>query len=288
MGRLAWSISFHVTSQVRSRHTSTPLNLSTAFGLKTQKQRSAHWALMTTDLPPSPSITATTKFPCLLSSLMPPTPQSWFESFVLANILLIGIATGLELENNGADASVSLAVDVISGLTLAVFTLECVLKIMAEGDLPSLYFTDPDVGKIVSENLRSSSFLGPSNVFFFKWETHQFWHLSLSLPPIAPHVSLFFGPFGRLSVSPATCVLQNTFDFAIVILSLSLIGSGSATAVGALRILRLARLLTFIKGVRQLRVIIAGLVQVQKRTRVAPSLGPLHPTRGRPVGNLFH
>jgi hypothetical protein len=55
----------------------------------------------------------------------------------------------------------------------------------------------------------------------------------------------------------------NTFDFSIVILGwvFTLYGE-SSTAIGAVRMLRLVRLLTFIKGVKQLRVIVAGVIQV--------------------------
>ena len=52
----------------------------------------------------------------------------------------------------------------------------------------------------------------------------------------------------------------NTFDFLLVVLSFAFIGNSNTTAIGGLRMLRLIRLLTFIKGVQQLRVIIIGLV----------------------------
>ena len=52
----------------------------------------------------------------------------------------------------------------------------------------------------------------------------------------------------------------NTFDFTIVAASYAFSGSSNGAAVGGLRMLRLVRLLTFIKGVEQLRVIVSGLV----------------------------
>jgi len=52
----------------------------------------------------------------------------------------------------------------------------------------------------------------------------------------------------------------NCFDFTIVAAGFAFLGSDSGGAVGALRLLRLVRLLTFVKGVPQLRGIIVGLV----------------------------
>jgi hypothetical protein len=53
----------------------------------------------------------------------------------------------------------------------------------------------------------------------------------------------------------------NCFDFFIVALSFIFLESAGST-ISALRMLRLVRLLTFIKNVPQLRMIVAGLVQV--------------------------
>jgi hypothetical protein len=47
----------------------------------------------------------------------------------------------------------------------------------------------------------------------------------------------------------------------IVVASFAFLGNNNGGAVGALRMMRLIRLLTFIKGVPQLRVIISGLIQ---------------------------
>ena len=70
------------------------------------------------------------------------TTTVWFESFVMLNILLIGAATGLDLENNGRDAWCVVFTNIVGGVTSAVFTVEVVLKIMAEGREPLNYFTD--------------------------------------------------------------------------------------------------------------------------------------------------
>jgi hypothetical protein len=53
----------------------------------------------------------------------------------------------------------------------------------------------------------------------------------------------------------------NTLDFSIVLAGYAFMGLESGGAIGVLRMLRLVRLLTFIKGVPQLRAIIAGLVK---------------------------
>ena len=57
------------------------------------------------------------------------TSTSWFEAFIMVNILLIGIATGVDLENTQGDPATTAFVDVVGYVTFAVFTIECVLKI---------------------------------------------------------------------------------------------------------------------------------------------------------------
>ena len=47
--------------------------------------------------------------------------------------MLVAIATGLELENNGEDPAVNQFVAVTGLLTQIVFTMELVLKVLAEG-----------------------------------------------------------------------------------------------------------------------------------------------------------
>jgi len=129
------------------------------------------------------------------------TSQPWFEAFIMLNILLVGLATGLDLEFDGADPNVTTYVNIVSIFTQCVFTLECALKIMAEGFEPLHYFSDPDDGAF------------------------------------------------------------NTFDFSIVAMGFLFMGLDGGGAVGSLRMLRLIRLLTFVKGVPQLRAIVAGLAK---------------------------
>ena len=128
------------------------------------------------------------------------TSRNWFEGFVMCNIILVGVATGVDLENDEGNPMLTAFVNATSSITLASFTLESICKIVAEGYTPQVYFTDPKNGSF------------------------------------------------------------NTFDFVIVLASYAFLGSENGSAIGALRMLRLVRLLTFIKGVEQLRVIVSGLI----------------------------
>jgi len=113
----------------------------------------------------------------------------------MINILLVGIGTGLDLENNGRDQWCATAVELIAIITLAVFTVEAALKLISEGYEPKYYFADN----------------------------------------------------------------YNKFDFTIVVLSFTFLGSPNGKAIAGLRMLRLVRLFSLIKSVPQLRVIMAGL-----------------------------
>ena len=142
-------------------------------------------------------------------------------------ILLIGVATGVDLENRGARnpasnspaaiqticrpsyvlpppidniGSINTFVAATGYITMVAFTAECILKIISQAYEPWRYFNDPDDG----------------------------WF--------------------------------NCFDFFIVLAGFAFLGSENQGAIGVLRLLRLLRLLTFIKGVPQLRVIVSGLV----------------------------
>jgi uncharacterized membrane protein len=86
--------------------------------------------------------------------------------------------------------------------TRVLFTLEALLKIMAEGTEPWQYFYEPENGKF------------------------------------------------------------NCLYFVIVVLSWALISFPLSSSITVLRLMRLIRLLTFIKGVPQLRAILAGLFRV--------------------------
>lgn len=52
----------------------------------------------------------------------------------------------------------------------------------------------------------------------------------------------------------------NSFDFAIVGMTYVLYGVHNEQALGAVRMMRLLRLLTFVKAVRELSVIVSGLL----------------------------
>jgi hypothetical protein len=129
------------------------------------------------------------------------TSQQWFENIILLNICAVGVSTGIELEYGGSEipSDTATALRAVNTTSLAVFTMECVLKLIAEGYNPARYFTDE------------------KNGYF------------------------------------------NCFDFIIVVLSYCFMGS-DGSAIGALRMLRLVRVLTFIKGVTELRIILGGLV----------------------------
>lgn len=74
------------------------------------------------------------------------TSKLWFELFIMANILLVGISTGIDLENRGRDEWTILFSQVINWLTLIIFTIEILLKIVAEAYEPWRYFTDLEYG----------------------------------------------------------------------------------------------------------------------------------------------
>ena len=77
------------------------------------------------------------------------TSKVWFETFVMANIALIGIASGVDIDMNQT-GELSNFVDVASALTTAVFTVEVVLKLISEGYTPVMFFTDVDDGWLVT------------------------------------------------------------------------------------------------------------------------------------------
>ena len=75
------------------------------------------------------------------------TSKNWFEAFIMLNILLLGLATGLDLEYSEAGYKGTVAfVDFVGDFTVWVFTVECVLKLVAEAWRPERYFQDPANG----------------------------------------------------------------------------------------------------------------------------------------------
>ena len=81
-----------------------------------------------------------------------------FDGFIVTCILLVGIATVIELESEDGNLIPPALPDNAGGrriakfllwterLTLGVFTSEVVLKILSKGDAPLEYFTDPEDG----------------------------------------------------------------------------------------------------------------------------------------------
>ena len=74
------------------------------------------------------------------------TSTAWFESLVILTILMVGVATVIDLEYGGADPAVALFVSLTGIITIIIFTLECAVKIIAEGPEPLRYFTHPEDG----------------------------------------------------------------------------------------------------------------------------------------------
>lgn len=71
------------------------------------------------------------------------TSKLWFEFFILCNIIAVGIMTGIDLEmsENRAHKWDLLSL-YVSRVTLVVFFLEVVLKLLSEGFEPWGYFFD--------------------------------------------------------------------------------------------------------------------------------------------------
>jgi voltage-gated sodium channel len=118
------------------------------------------------------------------------------------NIIGVGAVTGIDLEMSDHRAhGYDLMSLYVSRITLVVFFCEVILKLLAEGFEPWMYFLDRNDG--------------------------------------------YF----------------NTFDFVVVACSIAFLGDSNGQTISFLRMLRLLRLLTFVKGVPQLRIIVAGLIQ---------------------------
>ena len=75
--------------------------------------------------------------------------RPWFDRFITGCILLVAIATGIDVSFVHADTVPTwarLVTGITSTVTLVVFTSECVLKIVAFGRRPQHYFTDQHEG----------------------------------------------------------------------------------------------------------------------------------------------
>jgi hypothetical protein len=78
--------------------------------------------------------------------------QAWFEGFIMCNILLIGVATGLDLENGGKSKTINAFVNFSSTFTMIIFSCECILKLITEAYRPQNYFLDPDNGPFINHS----------------------------------------------------------------------------------------------------------------------------------------
>ena len=82
-----------------------------------------------------------------------------FDQLIIFCIMLVGVATFVQMEFNRdgeASAGVRLFLDVVGYVTLAVFTVEVVVKIVARGDAPAGFFTDPPRARSTRSTSRSS------------------------------------------------------------------------------------------------------------------------------------
>lgn len=71
------------------------------------------------------------------------TQRAWFEAVIMSTIVFVGVMSGVELDSPNAVPGLSVFVD---SLALVVFTMEAVLKILAEGERPAQYFLHPEDG----------------------------------------------------------------------------------------------------------------------------------------------
>ena len=161
------------------------------------------------------------------------TKKWYFEAGIMASIMIVAIATAADLENEGADPRINTFVTVTGVVTTIIFTLEVILKMVAEGFEPLRYFHHPEDGyfNIFGEYLQSSA-SRPLLFVFTPTSSHNPLSSSILQPPVA--------------------------DFTIVVATLVLMSGGDSAAIGGLRILRLVRLMTLVKNVAQLRAIISG------------------------------
>lgn len=76
------------------------------------------------------------------------TSRAWFEAFIMCNIALIGVATGVDLQFAAVkDPTITQFVDTVSNVTAIIFTVECGLKLIAESYRFERYFTDEENGQ---------------------------------------------------------------------------------------------------------------------------------------------
>ena len=71
------------------------------------------------------------------------TKRAWFEVLIMCWIVGVGVVTGMELDDPRSFGALGGVVDV---LAMVVFTAECVIKLLAEGEKPLRFFSDPEDG----------------------------------------------------------------------------------------------------------------------------------------------
>lgn len=71
------------------------------------------------------------------------TKTYWFDTIITICTLGVGVITGWSLDNPDSSDGVSSIFDMIA---VSIFTIEALLKILAEGEQPQVYFLDPEDG----------------------------------------------------------------------------------------------------------------------------------------------
>ena len=70
----------------------------------------------------------------------------WFDAFILFCIVLVGFATFVEMEFGAERGVMSIVLAYVQQVTLTVFTLEVLFKVVACGEDPMKFFDNPEDG----------------------------------------------------------------------------------------------------------------------------------------------
>ena len=72
----------------------------------------------------------------------------WFEPLVIGAILLVAIVCGVEYSTDPKtrDPGTAAFIELTNLITLLIFNVECVVKILGEAETPQVYFTRRDDG----------------------------------------------------------------------------------------------------------------------------------------------
>ena len=79
--------------------------------------------------------------PTMVKNAQKIAESSWFNNFIIAMIILAGILVGLETEKSIVN-SYGAIINFLDGIVLFIFTVEIVIKMVAEGNKPWNYFRD--------------------------------------------------------------------------------------------------------------------------------------------------